>query len=355
MLGQVGCADYSARIVTRGALAVVWEEIPFTSLDYERVLDDTSQANIIIDGLDPGCDARVQYNKVRPWQHELVIYRNKAIAWAGPVVGFGGKYSQGKIRARDRSVWWDHRWVSDLAFVQRELADIFVAYFASAMNQDPIAGFTLTATATGILGTRSVAASDHKPAGPEMREVSQVGIDWTVVGLTCVAGGKTIPTGRLPVISDDHLREPPDIDCDGLAQMNVSGLTGQQPQDSVTGQFVVGDRVYGQASDAARTARDGLLQSNVQDDKAGDVPSCIAGAASTLALFGDAPILVSSLALASNAPVTMDTLVPGAILDVELRANATDIAALYRIAKVNVVVDTDGERVDIDVQPIGTT
>lgn len=355
MLGQLDCASYSARVVTRGALAVVWEEMPFTSLSWERVLDDTSTASVSLNGIDPGCDAKTKLASVVTLQHELAIYRGGPLVWIGPIMKRSAKGTSATLEARDRSSWWDRRFIHASYNISGDLATIFLTYFNDAMGPDTIVGFTASASLTGITGQRQIDFLDHKTAGPEMREVAKIGIDWTMNGPVCVAGGRTIPTAQLPVITDQHLRADPDVSDDGIVKVNRQVITGQQPQDAITGQFISGPRVFGEANDLTRRARDGLIEMNTQDDRAIDATSCASGAASTLALVGDGAGIVSSLALGPNAPMTIDQLVPGALVDVELTRPAIGVSGIYRIQKVSVAVSTAGEVVTLDVQPIGST
>lgn len=355
MLGQIGCGGYSARVVTRGALAVVWEEIPFTSLLWGRVLDDTSAAEVQIDGLDPGCAAKAMFNAAVTFEHEVEIYRDKLPVWLGPLAQRTGSGTRGTLKARDRSAWWDRRFIHANYAIVGDLATIFLTYFNDAMSVDPVAGFSVVVTPTGITGTRTVAALDHKPAGGEMREVAQIGIDWTINGPVCIAGGRTIPAAQVPVITDDHIRGDPDVLDDGLVKVNRQVITGGAPIDPTTGQTIDGPNIFGEATDATRRARDGLIEANTQDDQAGDAASCAAGAASTLALVGDGAGTVSSLVLGQNAPMTIDQLIPGAIIDVELSRPALTVSGFYRINTVDVTVDPTGEKVTIGVQPVGTT
>lgn len=357
MLGQLGCGDYAARIVSRGATSVVWEEIPFTDLSWGRVLDDTSQATVNVDGLVRGCPPQVLFAGTRTMQHEVAIYRAGSLVWCGPLTDRKAKGTHAEMDARDRSFWWDDRFLhADHAFTNIDLATIFKAYFDDAMGVDPISGFTCVPTLTGIGGTRSVAALDHKPAGPEMREVSAIGVDWTCVGFTCIAGGRTIPTGRLPVITDDHLVDDPDVEDNGVLKANRIVTTGGQPVDASTGQAIDGPAIFGEASDASLQALDGLIEQNVQDDNALDVPSATAASASNLALIGNGGVIVSSLILGPNAPMTIDQLVPGALIDIELSRPAIPVSGIFRISNVDVVVSaSQGEQVTITVQPIGST
>lgn len=357
MLGQIGCDSYASRVVSRGlAQPIIWEEMPFTSLAWGRVLDDTSQGQVQVDGLDPGCVAKTALSQVVTFEHELVFYRGSVPVWLGPVTNLKATGPRCVISGRDRSCWWDRRFIhANYAILSADLAAIFLTYFNDAMSTDPVAGFTCTVTPTGIAGSRSTLALDHKPAGGEMREIATVGIDWTINGPVCVAGGRTIPTAQVPVITDDHLRSDPDVEQDGLVKVNRQIITGGAPVDPITGQTINGPNIFGEARDATRQARDGLIEMNTQDDRALDSGSATAGALSTIALLGDGANIVSSLDLGANAPMTIDQLVPGAIIDVELTRPALPVSGFYRIQAVNVQVDTNGERVSIDVQPIGTT
>lgn len=355
MLGQIGCAGYSARVVTRGALIVVWEEIPFTSLQWGRVLDDTSSAEVQIDGLVDGCVEKQMFNAAVTFEHEVELYRDGLPVWLGPLAQRTASGPRGTLKARDRSVWWDRRFIHANYAIVGDLAAIFLTYFTDAMSVDPVAGFTCAVTPTGITGTRTVLALDHKPAAGEMRELGQIGIDWTINGPVCIAGGRTIPTAQVTVITDDDIRGDPDVLDDGLVKVNRQVITGGPPIDPATGQSITGPNIFGEASDATRKARDGLIELNTQDDQAGDAGSCAAGAASTLALLADGAGIISQLVLGQNAPMTIDQLIPGAIIDVELTRPAISVSGFYRIQTVDVTVDPNGEKVTIGVQPVGTT
>lgn len=362
MLGQLGCGDYSLRVVTRGNLGVVWEEIPFTSLDYGRVLDDTSQATAQIDGLVQGCQARADLAKTVTMEHELAIYRDTSgkgggsLVWIGPLTERKATGTRAVLNGRDRSYWWDVRFLHLNYAVTADCAVIFQEYFNDAMSPSPVAGFTCTVTPTGISATRGIAALDHKPSGPEMRELSAIGIDWTVIGPACVGGGKTIPTAQLPVITDEHIIGDPDILDSGLIKVNRQIITGGSPVDPVTGQTIDGPSIFGEADDVTLQARDGLIEENTQDDQALDVGSATAGAASSLALNSNGGAIVSSVRLGQNAPMTFDQLIPGALIQIQLTYPAIPVSGTYRIAAVDVTLDPSaGEQITITVQPIGTT
>lgn len=355
MLGQVGCGGYSARVVTRGAGSVVWEEIPFTSLAWGRVLDDTSAAQIQIDGLVAGCQPKTMFNAAVTFEHEIEIYRDSLPVWVGPLAQRTASGPRGTLIARDRSAWWDRRFIHANYAIVGDLATIFLTYFEDAMGVDPIPGFTCTVSATGITGTRSTLALDHKPSGGELREIAAVGIDWTVNGPVCVAGGRTIPAAQVPVITDDVVIGDPDVLDDGLVKVNRNVMTGGAPVDPITGQTINGPNLFGEASDATRQARDGLIELNTQNDKALDAGSCTAGATSGLALNADGALTISSLRLSQNAPMTIDQLVPGAIIDVELSRPAIAVSGFFRIFTVDVTVDPTGEKITLGVQPLGTT
>lgn len=357
MLGQLDCGAYSVRVVTRGALGVVWEEVPFTSLSWQRVVDDTSQATVPIDGIVDGCAAKDQLAKTRTWEHEIVIYRNGSPVWCGPLVNRKANGTGVILTGRDRTAWWDRRFVhGSYDFETIDLATIFQTYFDDAMSLDPVAGFTCQTTPTGITGIRQVSALDHVMAGDEMRAVAQLGVDYTAIVFGVVAGGRTIPTGRLPVITDDHLVGDPDVEEDGLSKGNHFVETGGQPIDPTTGQTIDGPKVFGEVADTTLRALDGLLEVSTNDDQILDSTSATAGAASSLALNGQGGAIISQLVLGANAPMTIDQIVPGALIDVELSRPAIPVSAIYRISQVDVAVDvSSGEVVTITVQPIGTT
>lgn len=351
--GQLGCGSYTARIVTRGGSMLI-AEIPATKLKWSRQLDDTSQADLETDQRATiACCA--QLGVLRQWRHEYSVMRDGVEVWVGPLAGQPKYAYQGaQLKARDLSAWLDKRFIHNtISYVNADLATIFEAYVRDAMSPDPTPGLAVTASPCGVRGTRSVDAADYKHAGPEIRELSQSGIDWTMIGRVMLAGGLVVPSTPVATLTDEHFVDPPDVEEDGMAQANRWAVLGAQAHDAVTGQFTSGFAFTGVAESVADANEDGLLEDRVQIDQVKDTQSAYAAAVGRLALTRTTIPIISGGTLTPSAPITIDQLVPGALVNVLLQNTCRPVSGQYRLQTVDVTVAPD-EQVSITLQPMGT-
>lgn len=348
--GPLGCGDYEAYVLTRGGGAIV-AQIEWTSLQWGRVLDDTSQATIL---MDRECVQSVA--QARPWRHELGIYRDGVQVWVGPIINptspVASDHFQYQLVARDLSAWWDRRFIHfdhDYTLAPVDLATIFSDFAADAMLPDNSPGLTVVTTPTGITGTMRVLATQHLIAGPQLRDLANTGIDWTAIGRSIIAGGKTIPVPALGKFTDDDFMMPPIPGYDGTVQANLWLIRGQ-------GGGAAGDSIYGTASDPAAALLDGLLESVDTVQTIQDNLSAQAAAQSKLALTGDNVVTLQDCTFAASAPVSINDLIPGALGRITLTEGNIAVDDDYRLQRLEVSVSSsDGiEQVVATFQPKGT-
>lgn len=343
----LGCGRYDAYILTRGGGSLV-AVLPWNTLSWGRVLDDTSHATVTVDS---ECG---ELGSVRPWQHELAIYRDDLLVWVGPITNpsapVAGDHQQLQVDARDLSAWWDHRRIHvDHAYVvPTDLATIFQDFATDAMSVDNSPGLVVKTTACGVLGVRSILGTQHQIAGLELRDLAKTGIDWTAVGRTVLAGGSAVPTASIGTFTDAHFTQPPKPNLDGTAQANDWVVRG-------AGGGVAGDVVYGEASDTSAQERDGVLEavdtvSTIQDN------TSAAAAAQTRVALTTGVLSVEEAYLAATAPFTIDQLVPGAVCYLDLQETVIPIQGQYRLQSVDPTArGNDGvEQVVLVFQPVGT-
>lgn len=343
---QLGCGSYDAYILTRGGGTLV-AILPWNSLSFSRVLDDTSSASVEgAAGQDSACCAALA--DIHPWQHELAIYRDNVLAWVGPIYDIRTPAGSFQIQARDLTAWWDRRLVhNDIDLPEVDLATIFQAIADDAMAPDTSPGLTVATTACGVKGSRRILAAQHQMAGPALRDLTNTGIDWTAVGRVVRAGGLVIPATPIGTVIDEHFTSPPTPVLDGSQQSN--SRTGRG-----AGGGELGDTVYATAVDAAAAIRDGLLEAVDSVSTITDVPSIIQYAESQLALTAEV-IQVESCRLAPTAPFTFDNLVPGALAALSLFETCIPVAGSYRLKSVAVSAQAgQDDAVDVSFQPEGT-
>lgn len=345
----LGCGTYEVLLLSRGGRELLGE-FSCTALEWQRMLDDTSQATVRTDG----CPDVIP----RSWRHEVGIYRDGQLVWAGPVYQPhsepSGDHQQLVVLARGISAWWDRRRIHhdhDYSLSPTDLAYIFAQLSIDAMQPDNSPGLTVATTPTGIKGVVVVKASQNLMAGAELRTLADAGLDWTEVGRDILCGGTTVPTADLGTLTDEDFAFPPTVTYDGSSQANSETVIG-------AGIGADGSTIYATSADAAAATLDGLLELTDTASSLQDYDSVLASAESLRALVTD-PVLVSNCVLSPDAPVTIDQLVAGATVRLELTDTLLPVSGRYRLQQLDVSVQFASgeltEQVKPTFQPEGTT
>lgn len=347
MNGQLGCGSYEAHILTRGGRDFV-DVIPWNQLNWGRVLDDTSQANATAD---VGCCGVLA--QARSWRNELQILRDGLEVWVGPILSpsspLQGSTTQFKADAADITAWWDHRFIHlDHDWIEpTDLAVIFEALAYDAMAPDSSPGMLLNATLCGIKSVFKVLTVQHRIAGPTLRDLAKIGVDWTAIGRRVLAGGVVIPTDPIGTFTDDHFVQPPVVVESGADKANRWVVAG-------SGGGAAGDAIYGVAGDGASQHDNGLLESVASVSTVQDYDGAVAAARTRVALTKEV-LSVQSAILDASAPFPIDTLIPGAACELALSETCIPVSGPHRLQSVSVSAGADGtEQVTVVFQPEGT-
>lgn len=345
--GTLGCGTYEAYVQDRGGTGQV--ELEWSTLDWERVVDDTSSANVTAQGEDAMAGCCEALSGVKPWKNELAIYRDGEPVWEGPIVRVQDDPDSFSvtISARDLSAWFDHRLVhNDHDYANIDSATVFQEIVEDAMAPDNSPGVTVTTSPTGVLTTLRVIALQHRMAGDVLRDLSNASIDWTVLVRRILAGGIVVPTASLGTLTAEDFLKRPAVVLDGTDQTNRRIVRG-------AGGGEAGDTIFG---DATYTDPDsGLLESVETITTIENTAAAQATADGSVALLVAARA-VGECTLAPTAPVTVEQLVAGALLDVVLDDLCIPVVDTLRIHRVGGrVTHPDGETIALDLQPIGAS
>lgn len=349
--GILGCGVYEIGVFERGGATMIGS-LPFDSLAWARDLDAVSEATLQITGISgAGAACCALLGSIKPWQHELAMYRDGTRVWAGPITTIDVLGEVATISARDVMQWmWIRRLRHDHAFVATDLATIFQAYVTDALTLDNSMGLVVVPTPTGVTGDRSVLALQHMIAGDQLDELSRTGVDWTTIDRSVFVGGTVTPyplppTGRL-VLIDDSFQTPPRVTTDGMQMATDWVVRGAGGGDGP-------DPVFGEAGGLSATF--GLVDRVETNEEILDSPSAAAQAASRLALTGGGATVVSEGILSPDAGVTIDQLVPGLPVELRLVNPCLQILVDYRLASVKVTAGaTQDEQVTLSFQPLGS-
>jgi hypothetical protein len=198
---RLGCGDARAEVWTRGGGTRVIDLPNITAVEWNRVRSDTSLGSVTMDGVaiasDPECCAVL--DTVRPWKHELHIYRDDKRAWLGPIQEIALNGPSLQIKARDVSAWLDkrfvhftHQWGGAQANQGSENSDVLLLALAldGASVETGFIGVTgQIFQRVGVNGAkpldlmqRTYTPAQFKPVGPEIRDMAKGALDWTVIG-----------------------------------------------------------------------------------------------------------------------------------------------------------------------------
>lgn len=335
-------SDTRVVLMTRGGGKVLAELTPNDG-HFTRVLDDTSileMTGTIGGKLEvPCCD---DYAELHAWATEILVIRDERDAWCGPVTDINWSYGNVEIEAADLSVWWDVRRLPNLSLVNLDLADIFVAYHQAAMARDTSPNFNLVASPTGVIGSRSVLATDEAYARDRLDELATSAVDWTAYGRAVLVGGQEIPADPGITLTDEHFDVPPSVHERGNEQANYVVVRGA-------------NGIVGIAYDQTYIDFYGLLERSFDEPTIQDQASANAAAMGRLLYLREPTYLepAAKSTLKPSAPVTLPQLIPGVRVRLESTSTCRKITQDFRLFSVDATL-RDG-RVSPTFQPLGDT
>lgn len=218
----LGCGIARAEIWSRGGSVRVLDLPNITATAWSRARSDTSDGSVEMDGVaiaaDPDCCQVMR--TIRPWVHELFIYRDDEMEWCGPITEMGLDGPKLTIKARDLSAWLDrrlihstHTWGGSTANQGGEDPQtIFLDITGDGWRSDfsPLRGvpavrgdtelFTDTNNAFGAfeLAQRTYTPAQFKMVAPELRDLAKGHLDWTVIKRQGKVNGSLIWQQVLP-------------------------------------------------------------------------------------------------------------------------------------------------------------
>lgn len=347
---MIGCGTHRVFVQERGG-GTRLAEVRWDSLNYGRRLDDMSAASVTVGaaGLaDEECCGILA--ELTAWEHEVAIYRDSEEAWVGVVLEPEYLSDSVTIPGRDLFQWFERRSLAyDRTFAGEDLADIFASHVADALARDPSPNISVSPTATGIIGDRTVVGAARTRAADAMRELARSGVDFTMKGRTMLVGGEEVPVDAIGIITTDVL-DAPKLVPRGLSAASEVTLIGRKPASAAEPVVVT----VGGVDPAI-----GLVELVATEATIEDAASLGAAAQSRLDMLLEPPEYLSGRLLAT-APFDFDDLVPGARVEARVRVGCRDAIGAFRLAAVAVdaSVRDDGaqeETVGITLIPLGTT
>jgi hypothetical protein len=363
-MSVLGCTDsYSVKIMWRANATVfmVPQLDQITSIKWERVLNDTSTAEIEISVQGAGAECCGQLGQITEWCHELWIYRDGQCVWQGPVVTVVAGRDTVTVTAHDVTAW-----LARLANYQTLtygnwgptsiVWDIITRNLRSALSVP--ADYPNMIDYMVVEGT-DVRMNYRKGKWIEyvltiMDDLTQYGFQYTTVGrslyLRDIKSATDLTQARLT--SADLLGDVK-VTRNGLGA-RTHGFATTQQQNQETGQWegkaylaVLLGTPYGRL--------DGIANFTDEDATTAQLR------AAALSVRGNrypAPVSIdvtNNAQLSPTAPVTVDMLVPGETFDVALDDFCLPVQQSFRLTEVGGEWTTGGEKLTASFSSLSIT
>jgi hypothetical protein len=375
---MLGVPEYHAYLFDRSGQDRI-KEIAFTSLSWNRVIDNYSEASITIEGDVFGTYGEDLRNIIDCWKYEIGIYRNNSKVWCGPITNVEMEAGALVISAADISVWLQRRLIyHDWKFKQVDLAWIATWIVQDAMSVDNVPGLHADFKLTGIKGDRDYRAKAYLSAADELDELTRTSVDWTVVNRHMIVGNFEIPATPIAHLVQEHLANDPGISIVGGAMGTGFYVIGSAPTETVAKavkdppvsssaqekELTEAEKAEQDALDAlpkvvgvargGKPSEYGVHDRVVTESSILDTVSARANAKSRLDVLKDPPIVFSNATLVPTAPINVDQLIPGRVISVLLEY-PRESRGEYRIkALKGQWAESIVNDIQIDFEPAGT-
>lgn len=381
---ELGCGNYVVMVQNRGG-GQFFCNLQFTQLDFNRVLNEISTASCTVPLKLGCCECMADIN---PWQHELAIWRNNKQVWVGPIVDIEFDHTEEMvhIQAKDLLAWADHRLVelANEAYEpeNNDIADIYEWLLVHAYCKDPW-GMTYSISPVRIpIPEMYYPAFDksgnerwggqYPVCGAEMRQLSETGIDFTVVRRHLWCGSTQVinPVASQVILLDNHFQRAPRVKVAGSRMSNRVAIAGGQGgyEGFYDDQMFIVPTAIGPISPAILDGvqkQYGLLESfgtvpQYEDVDTTIIPNAVQQEAKTrYDLLSQPFVYIDHGILDPKCPLTFEnSLIPGGLFNIELETTCRDLSPeskQMRLTQVSVKVNDMDEEVSIDLTPQGTT
>ncbi|GAA0607449.1 hypothetical protein GCM10010174_25730 [Kutzneria viridogrisea] len=340
---ELGSAsEYHAQVRVAGSDELVCDVEGVTGLEWGRVRDDYSTAQVTMAKPRLGATCRRGLGAVGTWRHHLTLWREDDVVWHGPIVNKTERRDTLTLAARDMLAYLDRRGVkpqgSD-SYFRPVPAD--TGALIRMLIQDGFAEHDPGLLAHAELrdsGTRSTLDhlwTDSATIGHVVRDLLHAGADLYTVGRTvyCVPDRTT---GAPHQLCEEHFLGDIEVREAGLDAATRAVVVGAQPVGG-DGQAVDGPPVRGAAGGVDPVL--GLIE-RISGSESTTDSGVAEGIARAIVAYGCPPpvdlLVPSGARLSPTAPVDIGHLIPGAAFVVALDSYCTPVRAEFRLTELAV-------------------
>jgi hypothetical protein len=376
---QLGCGSYEVYFKQRCGGDYVCRADRLLSLSYNRILNDTSVAKVTVGLRGTSEECCLCLGGLNPWEHEISIFRNGIEVWVGPIVEieFDTANDKATFTARDLSTWLERRVVElrdgDYDVENIDSKDVFEYLMNHAYCKQPWC-MTWSSGPTGVGVTKYYPSHDNTDrwggtypiVGDEIRSLAEFGVDYTVVNRHMYAGDLDLnpPTASKMVLLSSHWAIDPIVRVSGIDMTTRTIVAGGDGgwDGYYDEQVWIEPPVSGPISPGQLTANQkqyGLIEtfqtaSDLYDEDTTTSPNAVTQIAFGRHELDSVPfVYIDGGQLSKEAPLLMENLIPGAIIEVRMQETCRPFFGPHRLYELTVSVDNLDETIGVQVAPVG--
>lgn len=345
----LGCPPISVAFFRRGTTSLAAPGINegFISTSWSRAVDATSDATVVL----PAGLCRL--DEIHPLVHDLGIIRGDQLVWVGPLYDMEEKDSQVTILGRDVTWWWNVRKLRTARLASDEKIDacvLFERLVIEAMELDNSPGVSVNRVTAGQRVARDIRAGDF--ANSALSELAQTVVDYSAILREIRVWGTAIGNAPIAHLTNEICAGTPSIRRSGENRASEwTGIGAAIGYDDETNEQT---DVRATVSSPEAKARFGLIQRDVTEATITDVASVRQLAQTNMDRSNTDQPSALSVPLAPHAPLSVDQIIPGAMVSVDLEGATLRATGSLRIASFTETTGPDGTSATLELSVPGT-
>lgn len=364
----LGCGTHRAFIYRRGGRQRVGEITGITHLDWSRVRDDISTAEIVVEKWDLDCGNLL--SALKCWAYELVIYRDNGATvdrvWEGPITLLTYENDRVVIDAKDVMGYAYRRILKEKMSDAGKgngttVVDRARRVLQSALaSDDPNVLPYLNPIVSGndAMQYRSTPAYSRTAFEEVDDMAANSGLDYTCAGRSILLWGTKNRVGTLPEFRDKDLGALPIVSEYGMSMANFYAVSdGNGVYGSATRLVDDKDDFYGRVEMLSSTwASDSEVDTGTytQEGRETVIESFKGYAERSIDSRYPPPVVVrvpDNTTVSPDAVVSIQSLIPGVIIPLRSKATLRTVVALQKLDSVRVVEEGGTETISITLSP----
>lgn len=358
MTPGVGCTNHTVMIYDRGGFTRLFQLEDVISVQWQRVRDDISLADVTVSSPGPECLRLLE--QIEPGRHEMVLFRGTQRVWEGPItlmVEQQGLTPTVQLQARDVMHYayrlimrrtYSNKFPNIVTTVSRA-ANILRTEMGRRETENPpinVVPHMQVITSTDMARTSRVTKPYQATAFEDIDSLAAYsGLDYTVIGRRIVLFDRHHALGRTPTVTQADFLGDVRISVYGMELATFAAVTGGNGMygiaggsNSYYGQWEILDSAYDEEADSAAPTQ-GELNSQARRNLSGRLPT---------------PVQIrvpENSQINPSGVFTIDNLIPGIQVPVRAKLAIREVQQYQKLQKVQVNDDANGERIQVTLVP----